>query len=347
MTATLAQTHVAAEAPRGLLDRVLRMRELAILVVLVLMIAATQIDNSTFLSQQGIKDLLLNATILVLVAVGEGVVVITRNVDLSVGSVLGVCAFAAGDYLHGGGNAVLAILVAVVVGVVFGVLNGLLVGIGQVPSLVVTLGTLYIIRGLDSVWVGSREITASQLPAGFTRFGHDGIWAIPWLAILAAAVLVAAAYYMRNYRSGRECYALGSNPQAAALAGVRTRRRVLAAFVLCGALAGLAGGLYLARFGYADAGTGSGFELTVVSAVVVGGIGFTGGSGSVYGAALGALLLTSINSVLPAIGVSSVWVEAIDGVLLLLAISLDRVVALRIAGLLRRRAREARSAANV
>jgi rhamnose transport system permease protein len=348
MTAVLESENARAadQQAHTLLDRVLRMRELAILVVLLLMIVATQIDNSQFLSKQGIKDLLLDATILVLVAVGEGVVVITRNVDLSVGSVLGVTAFAAGDFLQGGGNPVLAVVIAIVVGAVFGLLNGLLIGIGQVPSLVVTLGTLYIIRGLDSVWVGSREITASQLPTGFASFGHDGIWAIPYLAILGAVVLVVVAYYLRNYRSGRECYALGSNPQAAALAGVPTRRRVLGAFVLCGALAGLAGALYLARFGYADASTGTGYELTVVSAVVVGGIGFTGGSGSVYGAALGALLLTSINSVLPAIGVSSVWVEAIDGVLLLVAISVDRVMALRIAGLLQRRAREARSVQN-
>jgi len=344
MTAVLEQTHSAAQAPRTLLDRVLRMRELAILAVLLVMIAATQADNSSFLSRQGVEDLLLNATILVLVAVGEAVVVITGNVDLSVGSVLGVSAFAAGDYLHGGGNPVLAVLVAIAAGAAFGVLNGLLVALGQVPALVVTLGTLYVIRGLDSLWVGSREITASQLPPGFTRFGHDGVWVIPYLAVLAAVVLVAVAYYLRNYRSGRECYALGSNAQAAVLAGVSARRRVLGAFVLCGALAGLAGGLYLARFGYADASTGTGYELTVVSAVVVGGVGFTGGSGTVYGAALGALLLTSINSVLPAVGASSVWVEAIDGVLLLLAISFDRVVALRVAALLRRRALAARRA---
>ena len=348
MTATVETTPLAAaHAPHGLLDRVLRMRELAILLVLALMIVATQIDNSTFLSVQGIKDLLLDGTILVLVAVGEAVVVITRNVDLSVGSVLGVTAFAAGDFLRGGGNPMLAVLLAIAVGLVFGLLNGLLVSIGQVPSLVVTLGTLYIVRGLDSVWVGSREITANQLSPGFASFGHDGISAIPYLAILGALVLVALAYYLRNYRSGRECYALGSNPQAAALAGVPVRRRVLVAFMLSGALAGLAGALYLARFGYADASTGTGYELTVVSAVVVGGVGFTGGTGSVYGAALGALLLTTINSVLPSIGVSSVWVEAIDGILLLLAISVDRVVALRIAGLLHKRARAARSAGHV
>jgi rhamnose transport system permease protein len=313
-------------------------------VVLVVMLAATQISNSAFLSHQGIEDLLLNATILVLVAVGEAVVVITRNVDLSVGSVLGISAFAAGTYLHGGGNPLVAVLIAVGIGVVFGALNGLLVSIGQVPALVVTLGTLYIIRGIDSIWVGSREITANDLPGGFITFGHDGLGPIPYLAILAALVLVGVGYYMGNYRSGRELYALGSSPEAARLAGVQVRKRILAAYVACGALAGLAGALYLARFGNVDSGTGSGYELTVVSAVVVGGVAFTGGSGSVYGVALGAMLLTSINSVLPSIGVSSVWVLAIDGILLLLAIAVDRVVALRVANVLRKRAAEARSA---
>jgi rhamnose transport system permease protein len=209
---------------------------------------------------------------------------------------------------------------------------------------VVTLGTLYIIRGIDSIWVGSREITANDLPGGFITFGHDGLGPIPYLAILAALVLAGVGYYMSNYRSGRELYALGSSPEAARLAGVQVRRRILAAYVACGALAGLAGALYLARFGNVDSGTGSGYELTVVSAVVVGGVAFTGGSGSVYGVALGAMLLTSINSVLPSIGVSSVWVLAIDGILLLLAIAVDRVVALRVANVLRKRAAEARSA---
>ncbi|MHA6765475.1 ABC transporter permease [Streptacidiphilus sp. PAMC 29251] len=344
MTTTLEPVLVEAPASGGLLDRVLKMRELAILAVLVLMLVATQIDNSAFLSVQGIKDLLLNATILVLVAVGEAMVVITRNVDLSVGSVLGITAFAAGNFLQGGGNPLVAVLLAVALGAAFGALNGLLVSIGQVPALVVTLGTLYIIRGVDSIWVGSREITAGVLPSGFTDFGHNGVSAIPYLAVLAAVVLVAVAYYLRNYRSGRESYALGSSPEAAGLAGVPVRKRILTAYIACGALAGLAGALYLARFGNVDSGTGTGYELTVVSAVVVGGVAFTGGSGSVYGVALGALLLTSINSVLPSIGVSSVWVQAIDGILLLTAIAVDRIVALRVAGVLRKRAAETRSA---
>ncbi|MGV9237376.1 ABC transporter permease [Streptomyces nigra] len=330
-------TDVPTSSGTRLVDRVFKMREFAILAVFLVMIAVTQLGNSEFLTEQGIKDLLLNATILVLVATGQSLVVITRNVDLSVGSTLGISAFAAGLYLQDGGNAVVAVLLAVLMGVGLGLLNGLLVSLGQVPALVVTLGTLYIIRGVDSIWVGSRQIVASALPDGFVDFGSGGVSAVPWLALIALAVLVATAYYLKHFRGGRELYALGSNPEAARLAGIPVRRRILAAYTVCGALAGLAGTLYLARFGNVDSGTGSGYELTVVSAVVVGGVVFTGGSGSVYGAALGALLLTSINSVLPALGVSSVWVLAINGVLLILAIAVDRIVALRVATALKKR----------
>ncbi|MCL6289202.1 ABC transporter permease [Streptomyces sp. ATCC51928] len=341
MTVTTTEPAPVAPIPSSsstrLVDRVFRMRELAILVVLVVMLVLTQLGNSAFLSEQGIKDLLLNATILALVATGQSLVVITRNVDLSVGSTLGISAFAAGTYLQGGGHPVVAVALAVLLGVGFGLLNGLLVSLGQVPALVVTLGTLYIIRGIDSIWVGSRQITAADLPGGFVDFGSGGISAVPWLAMIALALLVLTAYYLKHFGSGRELYALGSNPEAARLAGIPVRRRILLAYTFCGALAGLAGALYLARFGNVDSGTGTGYELTVVSAVVVGGVVFTGGSGTVYGAALGALLLTSVNSVLPALGVSSVWVLAINGFLLILAIAVDRIVALRVASALKKR----------
>ncbi|MFD4793364.1 ABC transporter permease [Streptomyces anulatus] len=341
MTVTTTEPAPVAPIPTSgstrLVDRVFRMRELAIVLVLLVMIVVTQLGNSAFLSEQGIKDLLLNATILVLVATGQSLVVITRNVDLSVGSTLGISAFAAGTYLQGGGHPVVAVVLAVLLGVGFGLLNGLLVSLGQVPALVVTLGTLYIIRGADSIWVGSRQITAADLPGGFVDFGSGGISAVPWLAMLALVLLVSTAYYLKHFGSGRELYALGSDPEAARLAGIPVRRRILLAYTFCGALAGLAGALYLARFGNVDSGTGTGYELTVVSAVVVGGVVFTGGSGTVYGAALGALLLTSVNSVLPALGVSSVWVLAINGFLLILAIAADRIVALRVASALKKR----------
>ena len=334
---TAAPTERSAPGARRLVDRVLQVRELALLVLLVMLVLGTELGNRRFLSAQGVKDLMLNAAILVIVATGEATVVITRNVDLSVGSTLGLTAFAAGDYLQGGGSAWLAVLLAVAVGAGLGVANGFLVSFGRVPSLVVTLGTLYILRGSDSIWVGSREIVAHDLPAGFVALGHGGPFVLPYLAVIALVVLVLLAFYLRAYRGGRELYAIGSNPEAARLAGISMRTRITAAYVLCGALAGLGGVLYLARFGNVDSGTGSGYELTVVSAVVVGGVAFTGGAGSLYGAALGAVLLTTINSALPSLGVSSSWEATIDGFLLLAAIAVDRLVALRVARVLRRR----------
>lgn len=344
-TAATSATRATAEAaalgadtaPRRLVAFIGRARQAAILLVLVLLLLATELDNHRFLSSQGIKDLLLDAAILMLVAVGQAVVVITRNVDLSVGSVLGISAFAAGNLLAGGANPAWAVFAAILLGAGFGLVNGLLVSFGQVPALVVTLGMLYVVRGLDSIWVGPREITSQSLPSGFTDFGHGGLGPIPYLALIAVAATVAVAYYLARYRSGREFYAIGSNAQAARLAGIGLRKRVVAAYIFAGALAGLAGALYVARFAYVDATTGGGYELTVISAVVVGGVAMTGGVGTVYGAALGALLLTSINSVLPALNVSSVWEEAIDGSLLLLAIAVDRIVAGRVNSALRER----------
>jgi rhamnose transport system permease protein len=327
----------ADAAPRRLVALIARARQAAILAVLVLLLLATELDNHRFLSNQGIKDLLLDAAILMLVAVGQAVVVITRNVDLSVGSVLGVSAFATGDLLAGGANTAWAVTAAVLLGIGFGLVNGLLVSFGQVPALVVTLGMLYVVRGIDSIWVGPREITSQQLPSGYADFGHNGLGPIPYLALIAVAATAAVGYYLARYRSGREFYAIGSNAQAARLAGIGLRKRIIAAYIFAGALAGLAGALYVARFAYVDATTGSGYELTVISAVVVGGVAMTGGVGTVYGAALGALLLTSINSVLPALNVSSVWEEAIDGALLLLAIAADRIVAGRVTTALRER----------
>ena len=144
--------------------------------------------------------------------------------------------------------------------------------------------------------------------------------------IIALVVMLAVGQWLRDYRAGRELYAIGSNPEGARLAGVRSERRVLTAFVLAGALAGLGGVLFTARFGTVDATAGTGYELTVIAAAVVGGVAIFGGTGSVYGAALGALLLGTITSSLIVLRVEAFWQQAAIGALLLLAIAFDRLV---------------------
>lgn len=317
----------------------LRARELGIVLALVALVAVTAASNVRFLSVQSIRDLALNAAILMVLAVGQAVVVITRNIDLSVGSVLGLSAFAVGSLLQTapGTPVVFALLVGLAFGGGCGLVNGTLVRFGNVPALVVTLGTLYVFRGVAYFWAGGQQINADELPGAFLGFGTATILGIPWLTLIAVAVVLGAGFVLTNYRPGRELYAMGSNPEAARLAGIPVGRRTLAAFVLSGALAGLAGVLFAARFGTVDAAAGTGYELNVVAAVVVGGVAVFGGSGTVYGAAVGALLLTTIGSALPVLGIDQFWQQAIVGGLILLAIGTDRIVAARVAARLRRR----------
>ena len=316
-----------------------RTRELGILLALALLVLYTTISNPRFLSGQSIRDNLLNTAILAVMATGQAIVVITRNIDLSVGSVLGISAWAVATMMseHQGLPMIVAILVGLAVGAAAGLLNGVLVRYGKVPALVVTLGTLYIYRGITYQWAGGSQVNADKLPAHFLNFANDNLLGIPWLVLIALIVVGGATLVMRNYRVGRELYAMGSSPQAAELAGIKVARNLLGAFVLSGALAGLAGVLFAARFGTVDASAGTGYELNVVAAVVVGGVAVFGGSGTVWGAGLGALLLTVIGSALAVLEINQFWQQAIVGALIILAICADRLVAVRIARSLRKR----------
>ena len=338
MSAHAAATSEGVRA-RRLTELVLRVRELGIIGALALLIAVTAILEPRFIHADSLRNLALNASIFAILAVGQTLVIITRNVDLSVGSVLGLSAFFAGDLLskHPGLALPLVFLLGIALGAACGLFNGILVTWGQVPALVVTLGTLYAFRGLAFLWTNGRQVNAETLPDPFLNLGSDSVAGVPILVLIALVIVAVVGQWLRDYRPGRELYAIGSNPEGAKLAGVRSERRVLAAFVLSGALAGLGGVLFTARFGTVDATAGVGYELTVIAAAVVGGVAIFGGTGSVYGAALGALLLTTITSSLIVLKVPAFWQQASIGALLLLAIALDRLVAVRVDARLRRR----------
>lgn len=314
-----------------------RSREFSIFLVLLVVIAAATAKTPSFLfSGNGWRDLLLTPAILLLLAAGQAVVIITRNVDLSVGSVLGLTAYLTGRlFVDNPGLSIVAVVAAgVVVGCLLGLVNGVLVGFGKVPALVITLGTLYIYRGVVLTWAGATRINASDMPPQFLKLGTQQILSIPVLFIVAVLVVAAAGYYLHTARGGRELYAIGSDPDAAVLYGLNVRRRVIGAFAVSGALAGLAGVVFAARYGTVSSDAGTGIELQAVAAVVIGGVAIFGGSGSVWGAAIGALLLVTINRALPILGIPDFWQRAVVGGLILSAIVLDRVLAARRARLL-------------
>jgi rhamnose transport system permease protein len=266
---------------------------------------------------------------------------VTRNVDLSIGSVLGISAYAVGVLYthHPHVPLVVVFLLALGIGATCGVVNGLIVTVARVPSLVVTLGTLYIIRGIDGAWAGGNQVNASMLPESFNKIGYGTVLGVPYLGIIAIVAVAIATYAMRTFRTARDFYAIGSDPAAARLAGIPVGSRVFLAFVLSGGIAGVAGAIWLSYFGSVDAIAGVGYEFQVIAAVVVGGVAIFGGSGTVLGAALGALLLNTINSALVVVNVSSFWSQAVAGALLVAAIAFDRLVALRVAPALRTRRR--------
>ncbi|KQQ65130.1 ABC transporter permease [Microbacterium sp. Leaf320] len=327
-TAPAAAAPAIAKKPGG----IGRAREFGILAALVLVVIAATVKNPAFLfSSDGWRDLLLTPSILMLVAVGQAIVIITRNVDLSVGSVMGLTAYLTGRLFVDvpGIPIVVVVIAAVLLGAFLGLVNGALVAFAKVPAMVITLGTLYAYRGINVLWTGSDRINASDMPKDFLGLGTQQILFVPVLTIIAVIVLALAAWYLRNIRGGREYYAIGSDPAAAELYGLKVTRRVLSAFVLSGALAGLAGVFYAARYGSISSQAGSGWELDAVGAAVIGGIAITGGVGTVWGAAIGAMLLMTINRALPILGIPDFWQRAVVGVLIIGAIVLDRVLAVR------------------
>jgi rhamnose transport system permease protein len=328
----------SGERARRMTENIFRIRELGIVLALALLILVTAIIQPRFIHLDSLQDLLRNASIIAVMAAGQTLVLVTRNVDLSVGSVLGLSAFMTGDVLSNHGTPILVVIImAIGLGAACGLLNGLLVTFGRVPALVVTLGTMYAFRGLAFLWTDGRQINAETLPDTFLNIGTNTILDVPTLAIIALVAVLVVGFYLRDFRSGRELYAIGSNPDAGRLAGIKIDRRVALAFVVSGGLAGLAGALFTARYGTVDATAGTGYELNVIAAAVVGGVAITGGVGSVYGAAIGAVLMGCITSSLIFLKVDSFWQQAAVGALLLVAIAFDRFIGLRLDSALRQR----------
>ncbi|GAA5155093.1 ABC transporter permease [Microbacterium pseudoresistens] len=312
--------------------RTLTSREAAVAIVLVLLILVATIQRPSFLfGQDGIRDLLLTPSILVLLAVAQAVVLITRNIDLSVASTLGLSAWLAGTVASNmpGVPLPFVALAALGMGALLGSVNAVLIAVVGAPALVVTLGTLYAFRGINVMWAGGKTISASDMPADFRSFGVSSVFGVPTLSVIALVLVFVVAWYMRYRQSARELYAIGSDPAAALMLGLPSKRLVFLAFVASGAIAGLAGFLYAARYGAVDSQAGSGLELSAVAAAVLGGVAIFGGSGTVWGAAIGAVLLITINRTLPLLGVPQFWQQAVVGALIIGAIILDRLLSLQ------------------
>jgi rhamnose transport system permease protein len=235
--------------------------------------------------------------------------------------------------------------IAIAVGLGCGLVNGLLVTAGRVPAIIATLGTLYVFRGLVHQVSGGSQVLAFELPNSFKTFALREVLGVPALAVIAIVVAVLGAIVLRWTHWGRDFYAIGSNPDAARLSGIPVGRRVLLAFAISGALAGLGGFMFAARFANVSAASGSGFEFDVISAVVIGGVNVFGGVGTVLGAVLGGLFIGVIENGFTLLRINEFWKTAFQGFAIVAAVTVDALVTQRLQeALRRRRRREARAA---
>lgn len=310
-----------------------QVRELSLLLIIVaaILFFGSQIDG--YYNSRTFNRVASSVMIITVVAVGQTLVVLTRNIDLSVGSIVGFTAYFAGQQVsaNSGLSPLVVVGLAVGLGALLGLVNGALVAYGRVPAIVVTLGTLAIYRGLLVEYGNAATIIVRNLPGWLVDLPRVNAFTVGELEIrLMVAVAIVAVIVFQlvlSYTSyGRRLYAIGSNPEAAQTAGLPARRIVLLAYVLCGALSGLAGFLFLARFGTITVIAAQGLELQVVAAVVVGGVNIFGGSGTMLGAMLGAVLIGTLEQSLIRMRINEFWKDALLGLLILLAVASDSVL---------------------
>lgn len=309
-----------------------RFREAGLTLFILILIAIVTLRNPAFLTADNFQDILLNISILVIAALAQTMVIITHGIDLSISSMIGLVAMMVAFVVKQNPDMsmLLVVLVGLALGAVLGSFNGLVITYGRVPPIIATLGTLSIYRGLVFYYSQGTWINSFELPKAFKLLSKGTPLGLANMVLVAIVVAIIVHYFLNHTRTGREIYAVGSNPDAAQFVGIRKDRIVFLVYVLSGIAAGLAAVLWASRFESAQTNTALGFELQTVAAAVVGGVSISGGVGTVPGVLLGALLLGIIQNALTIVRISPFWQLAAQGLLILIAVVTDRWIVSRV-----------------
>lgn len=315
----------------------LKSREARTLILIVVVFAVGALKEPRLLTASSLNSILLWIPLLAVMAIGQMLIIVSRGIDVSVGSALGLSAMLTGMLFRAQPelNLALGAMVSLGIGAALGLINGILVALARIPPIIVTLGTLSVYRGLVFLVSHGKQVDSSAIPEGLTRWSiegplHLGGVTIPWLIFFALIVAVIGQLFTRHTPLGRNLYAIGSYPEAAHLRGVPIKKTILTAYIVCGALAGFAGMLWMSRYGFVNAGTaGKGMELTVIAATVIGGCDVRGGSGTVLGVVLGCVLLGTVNVALAVLGIDADWQMLVYGLVILFALGSDALLGRR------------------
>ena len=328
MTATLTEPGAPAARTRNrILPSPITGQELVLLGVIAVIWAGLAVATPAFLTAGSIRPLLVATAPIALIGVGMTVVIITGGIDVSVGGAIMVCAVLTAKALVDQVSLVPAVLLSVAAGGVLGLLNGVLIAYGRVHAIIITFGTAHLFLFVGLQIFGSN--TVNGIPQTFELFGRGEAGqtlGMPNAFLLTVAVTALAWWYLRHTAGGRHFYAIGGDPHAARLAGVKVQRRVLLAYLVTGLLVGLASCFVIAQgTSTLDQSVGSGKELAVIAAVVIGGTSIMGGRGSVLGTFLGALLVQSVTSGVTQLGWKSQLSDLFVGIFIIVAVGTDLV----------------------
>jgi rhamnose transport system permease protein len=305
-----------------------RFRELGLLGFILILSAAVQLRNPSFLTLENINDMLTNTAILSILTVGMMLVIVTRGIDLSIGATLALSGMIAALTVSAnpGMPPVVAILIGIIVGICCGAVLGLLISKGGILPIIATLGMMNVYRGLTFTVSEGKWVSAHQMPASFKVIATGSILGINTLIAIAVMIYIIFYYFINHTRTGRQIYAVGSNPESAKISGINNDKILWLVYSIMGGLSGLAGVLWVSKFASAQSDTAMGYELSVIAACVLGGVSIAGGTGKISGIILGSILLGILNNALPLINVSPFWQMAIQGLIILVAVIVNAVV---------------------
>ena len=319
---------IALARPRGIDWRsVLGRPEFCVFLILLAMVAFLSLYTDTFLTSTNIFNILRAFSWIAISAFGECMVIITGGVELSVGSVMGLSGLASAMLLARQVPVPLAVVAGLLTGLIVGFLNGLMITKGRLPPFIATLGSLLMARGLCYGLTGGWPVR--ELPQAFRNLGQSDIpiagFGVPLPLILMLVFAVITSLFLIRTVWGYRIYALGGNETATALSGINTARVKIMVYSLCGLLTAIGGVLMTARLGVASPTAAQGYELDVIAAAVVGGTSFSGGEGTILGVLIGAAIMQVLRNGLVLVGVSAYWLQAVQGLVIVVAIMLDQL----------------------
>lgn len=304
-----------------------RFREVGLVAFILILCIAIQSRNSSFLSFENIRDMLTNTAILSILALGMLLVLVTRGIDLSVGAIIGlsgmICAQVVSQFNI---NPIFVIVIGIVVGILCGLINGALIAYIGILPIIATLAIMNIFRGTTYKISGGEWISSYQMPESFLKIATGSLFGVNNLIIIAIVIYLLFFYFVNHTVTGRQIYAVGSNPDSAIVSGINDKKILMLVYSIMGGLSGLAGVLWVSKYASAQGDTASGYELSVIAACILGGVSIAGGAGKISGVLLGALLLGILQNALPLLNVSPFWQNGIQGIVILGAVILNALV---------------------